>query len=98
MALEPLWTGSELLRKLLDDFLTSKLNVETFCRDVENAYNEAIEDAALTPSEQPIFEELFDEVVWFSPYPEERREIPNYESEEQIKAAALMAARKLSEI
>jgi hypothetical protein len=98
MSLEPLWTGSQLLRKLLDDFLGGKLKVETFCRDVGSAYNVAIDEAALTPTEQPIFQELFDEVVWFSPFPEERAGIPNYKSAEQIKDAAGVAAAKLSDI
>jgi hypothetical protein len=95
MSLEPLWTGSQLLRRLLDDFLSGKLQVETFCRDVRDAYNDAIDKGALERSEQPIFQTLFDEVVWFSPFPEERKEIPNYKSEEQIKAAAVAAAREL---
>jgi hypothetical protein len=68
MALEPLWTGSELLRKLLDDFLSGKLKTETFCRDVED--NDATDHAALTPAEQPIFEKLFD--TWFGIRPSQR--------------------------
>ena len=96
MPLEPLWTGSQSLRKLLDDFLAGKLRTETFCRDVEIAYNDAIDDSALTPAEQPIFEKLFDEVVWFSPFPDERAAIPNYRSEEQIWQAAVEASAKLS--
>jgi hypothetical protein len=98
MALEPLWTGSELLRKLLDDFLTGKLKAETFCRDVVNAYNDAIDDSALTSAEQPIFEELFDEAAWYSPFPREEWEYPHYRTEEEIKTAALKAAAKLRDL
>jgi hypothetical protein len=96
MALKPLWTGSELLRKLLDDFLTGKLKTETFCCDVEVAYNDAVDEAALTPSEQPIFEKLFDVVVWYSPFPEERAELPlHLKNEEQIREAALATQAEL---
>jgi len=95
MPLEPLWTGSELLRKLLDDFLHGQLETKTFCGDVIVAYNEAIDDAALTPVEQSIFGALFNEVAWYSPFAEERRETPNYKSEEQIRAAAVRTADKL---
>ena len=95
MPLEPLWTGSELLRKLLDDFLRGKLETGTFCSDVIVAYNDAIDGSALTPAEQSIFGWLFDEVKWYSPLPEERREIPNYKSEEQILAAAVRTANEL---
>jgi hypothetical protein len=98
MAREQLWTGSQLLRKLLDDFLGGRLKAETFCRDVEVAYNEAIDEAALEPAEQPIFEELFNEVVWFSPIPAERWEYPGYKSEDEIRTAALKTADKLSGI
>ena len=96
MPLEPLWTGSQQLRKLLDDYLGGKLKTETFCRDVEVAYNDAIDTSALTVAEQPIFERLFDVVVWFSPFPEERAKIPNYRNEEQIQQAALATAKELT--
>jgi hypothetical protein len=96
MSLEPLWSGSELLRKLLDDFLEGKLKIDTFCRDVEAAYNDAIDEGALTPSEQPIFEKLFDEVAWFSPFPEERAEVPHLRNDEQILRAARAAKAELS--
>jgi hypothetical protein len=95
MPLEPLWTGSQLLRKLLDDFLKGKLKAETFCRDVEVAYNAAIDDSALMAAEQPVFEKLFAEVVWFSPFPPETWEYPNYRTEEQILQAALAAEAEL---
>jgi hypothetical protein len=98
MPLTPLWTASQLLGKLLDDFLAGKLKVETFCRDVELAYNDAIDDSALTSAEQPIFEELFDQVVWFSPYPRETWEYPGYKTETEIKDAARRTAEKLSRI
>lgn len=96
MPLEPLWTGSQLLHKLLDDFLHGKLKTETFCRDVEVAYNDAIDDVALKPVEQPIFEELFDVVVWFNPVEKERRDYPGFKSEDDVRAAALKTAEKLN--
>lgn len=98
MALEPLWTGSQLLRKLLDDFLDGKLKTETFCRDIEIAYNEAIDGRTLTALEQPIFEKLFDEAAWFSPFSADRTEVPQLRDEEQIKQAAVTAHAKLTAI
>lgn len=95
MPLEPLWTGSQLLRKLLDDFLSGKLNCDTFCRDVVVAYNDAIDDKALTVAEQSIFERLFREVAYYSPFPEERARIPNYRNEAQVTDAALAAHAEL---
>ncbi len=98
MSLEPLWTGSQLLRKLLGDYLSGNLKTETFCRDVEVAYNDAIDASALSSAEQPIFEKLFDEVVWFSPFADERAQIPSYRNEDQIRQAAISAEAELSEI
>jgi len=99
MSLEPLWTGSQLLRKLLDEFLGGKLTSETFCRDVEVAYNNAIDEAALMPMEQPIFEKLFDVVVWYSPFPDDRAELPNHlKSYEQVRDAALTTDAELRQI
>jgi hypothetical protein len=98
VALEPLWTGSELLRKLVHDFLGGKLKTDTFCRDVEVAYNDAVAGAALTAEEQLIFEKLFDQVVWFSPFPEERAQVPNYRDEAQVRQAALVAQAKLERL
>ena len=95
MPLEPLWTGSQLLRKLLEDFLDGKLSTKTFCRDIIDAYNDAIDDNALTAPEQAVFKALFNEVAWYSPYPEERAEIPNYKSEEQIVVAARKTTHEL---
>jgi hypothetical protein len=96
MPIEPLWTGSQLLRKLLDDFLGGKLATETFCRDVEVAYNEAIDVRTLTEVEQPIFKKLFDVVVWYSPFPDEQEQIPGYRNEEQVQHAALAAKAELA--
>jgi hypothetical protein len=98
MPLEPLWTGSELLRRLLYDFLSEKLKAETFCRDVVNAYNEAIDDSALSPAEQPIFEELFHEVARFSPFQRETWEYPGYKDEDEIRVAAERTADRLKRI
>jgi hypothetical protein len=41
---------------------------------------------------------LFNEVVYFSPFPEERAAIPHYRSEEQIREAAIAAKAELATI
>jgi len=98
MALEPIWTGSQLLRKLLADFLDRRLSAGDFSRDIEVAYNEAVDGAALTSAEHPIFERLFDEVVWFDPRPTEAWEYPHYRTEAQIRIAGAKAAEELSRL
>jgi hypothetical protein len=81
----------------LSDFLNGALDVQLFCTDVEAAYNEAVDHNALTPVEQEAFEELFDEVVWYSPGTPETWEYPHYRKAEQIKAAATKAAARLQQ-
>lgn len=51
----------------------------------------------LTPNEEAAFERLFNEVVYFSPFPEERAAIPNYRSDEEIRQAAEAADAALSQ-
>lgn len=88
MALQPLWTGSELLNKLLSEYLGGSIGTALFCENFESAFNFDVDRQALTPTEAAVFGQLFDQVVYYSPFPEERAKIPNYRSEEQILQAA----------
>lgn len=96
MALQPLWTGSQLLHKLLADYLDRRIDTETFCRDFISSYNFKIELKDLTTVEQKVFSRLFDAAGYYSPFPRERAAIPNYRSEEQIYEAAREANAALS--
>src|SRR6476661_2100581 len=88
MTLQPLWKGSELLHRLLADYVGGRIDTPLFCSNFEQAFNLYVNRRELTPSENAAFERLFNEVVYFSPFPEERAKIPNYRSEEQIRQAA----------
>jgi hypothetical protein len=96
MPLEPLWKGSELLHKLLADYLAEKIDAPLFCRNFEHAWNFDVELGTLSPAEYAIFGRLFDEVAWFSPFPEERAEVPHLRNEQQVLQAALAAQAELS--
>jgi len=95
MALQPLWKGSDLLRKLLADYLGGRIDTPLFCSNFEQAFNFDVDRRELTPSENAAFQRLFDEVVYFSLFPEERASIPNYRSDEQIRQAARAAEAQL---
>jgi|tagenome__1003787_1003787.scaffolds.fasta_scaffold20796692_2 hypothetical protein len=95
MTLEPLWKGSELLHKLLSDYLAGRIDTKLFCDNFETAFNFNVDRRELTPVEETVFGRLFGEVVYFSPFPEERAQIPNYRSEDQIRQAAQAAERQL---
>jgi hypothetical protein len=96
MPLEPLCKGSELLHKILFDYLAEKIDAPLFCRNFEHAWNFDVELGTLTPAEYKTFSRLFDEVALFSPFPEERAEVPHLRDEQQILQAALAAKADLS--
>ena len=95
MMLGPLPPGSEGLRALLRDFLSRRLETAEFCRAIEVGYNDAVDDKAMGPAEQPIWKRLFDVAAWFSPLPEERSEVPHLRDEQQVWHAALTAKAEL---
>lgn len=96
MTLHPLRKGSELLHKLLDDYLGGRIDTPLFCSGFEQAFNFDVNRRDLTAQENSAFGRLFDEVVYFSPFSEERADIPHYRSEEQIRKAACAAEAELS--
>ena len=96
MTPKPLWEGSELLRKLLADYLCGRIGTPLFCSNFEQAFNFDVDRRELTARESAAFERLFNEVVYFSPFPDERETIPNYRNEEQIRQAARAAEAELA--
>ena len=83
------------LRALLERYISGGIDTTDFCSAFERGYNFDVDKMALTPSEAQAFAELFDEVVFYSPYPDERAKIPNYRSELEIEEAAKRAAAKV---
>jgi hypothetical protein len=83
------------LKQLLGDYIAGDLETELFCSRFEHIYNMELDRDSLTPNEAAAFGPLFEEVVWYSPFPEERSSIPNYRSAEDIRKAAEIAARGL---
>lgn len=96
MTLRPLWKGGELLHKLLADFLGGRIDTQLFCSNFEQAYNFDVERHELTGRESATFQRLFDEIVYFSSFSEERATVPIYRSEEQIRRAAMVAEAELA--
>lgn len=73
---------------LIRDFLDGHLEVTSFCDQFEKMYNLDLDKGVLSPVEAEAFRVLFDKIVWYSPYPEERAQIPNYVDEGEIRRAA----------
>lgn len=85
-------TPREFLRELLASFLSDKVGVQSFCEQFERVYNLELDKATLQGAESVAFGELFERVVWYSPFPNERENISNYLGDAEIKAAAQEAA------
>jgi hypothetical protein len=80
------------LRKLVELLLGESISVKHFCDAFETIYNLELDRSTLTPTEALAFAEIFDRVVWYSPFPEERATIPSYLGEDQIKQTVTKAA------
>jgi hypothetical protein len=83
------------LHRLVAEFRAGVLDTESFCARFENTYNLELDKATLPPGEGEAFAALFEQVIWYSPLPDERRRIPNYRSEEEIARAVEQAAQRL---
>jgi hypothetical protein len=88
-------SGRDLLYLLVRKFLAEEIDVSIFCADFEKCYNFHTEKAALTAVESLAFKDVFEKVVWYSPFPEERKMVPNYLGEAEIKHIVLEAAARL---
>lgn len=83
------------LRRLLAEFQNGTLDTETFCIQFEHTYNMELDKKTLLPSEAQAFGDLFEQVIWYSPYPEERAKVQNYRGEAEIREAAERAAQRI---
>ena len=80
------------LEELVTLFLQGTLATEEFCQKFEHAYNFEVTDSdARLP-----YAKLFDVVVWYTPLEDERARVPNYTSEEEVRLAAVQAARGIA--
>jgi hypothetical protein len=91
-------SGRDHLHFLIGLFLADQIDIPVFCRQFETSYNFHTDKAALTAIESSAFRDLFGKVVWYSPFPEERKEIPSYLGETEIANTIRQAASSLGSI
>lgn len=77
------------LHGLIAGAVSRELPLNEFCEKFEKIYNLELDKGTVSPPELARLEALFNKVVWFSPFPEERKEIPNYLGEDDIRQALL---------
>ncbi len=80
---------------MLEKDLGDEITYWEFCAAVESFYNFRLKQTDFSPEELAVIEALFSEVVWYSPYPEERKEVPHYKGEDEIEAAVSKARQAL---
>ncbi len=81
--------ASDSLRAILRSFLEGELSEREFCEQYERCYNLEADRSTVGPTESGLFEELFNEVVYYSPFAEDRRNYPGYRDERAIRKIAL---------
>ncbi len=87
--LPPMARGAvERLYALLDDLVTGRTTVDRFCSAYETTYNWDVEEVDLTRAEAESFGRLFDAVVLYSPFQDDRRSYSGYRSDHDILVAA----------
>ncbi|MGP1352058.1 MAG: hypothetical protein ACTS1Z_01935 [Parasphingopyxis sp.] len=86
---------SKILKKLISSFLNGQINTSKFCSNFETLYNENDIDDAITPQENELFDNIFNTVTWYSPFPEEREKIANYIGEHEVFNAVKNLAKAL---
>jgi hypothetical protein len=84
-------TGKDKLYWLIRLFVSDHHDIRTFCREFEQTYNIEVDGADLSARERTVFGELFNKVVLYSPFPEEIKIYPAYQSAEQIRDAVRTA-------
>ena len=89
-------TKRQQLYYLLEAFMRSEYDVETFCNAFEEVFYPDVPFDELTAGELLLFESLAEVVVRFSPFSEDLKTYPRvYRSEEEVKEAVNNAATKL---
>ena len=87
--------GRDHLYLLVRKFLADEIGVSIFCRQFENSYNFHTEKTAMTALEASVFQDVFNKVVWYSPFPDERKIVSSYQGETEIRNAVQKAAARL---
>jgi hypothetical protein len=87
--------GYSRLRTLISQAIEAKITIPEFCAQFEVLFNLELEKSELPNSEIAALSDLFEVVIWYSPFADEREQIPNYVDEKSVLAAAAKAAAKL---
>ncbi|MGH8437405.1 MAG: hypothetical protein ACRERX_23760 [Pseudomonas sp.] len=85
------------LSSVIRAFLEGELNEKDFSERFERLYNLEVDRTTLSPEVANLFEDLFNEVVLYSPFEEDRKKYAGYRDERAIRKAALRAWTRLKQ-
>lgn len=84
------------LVQLMFQVLWGGLSVEQFCGKYEHLHIHYLNNDTLADTEAQILREVFDVVIYYSPFEAERDRIPNYLGDAEVIDAVRRAIRKLN--
>ncbi len=79
------------LKNLIRLVLKKEVDICYFCEKFEQLYNLKLNKKNLSEKEKLVLEVLFNKVVYYSPFADEREFIPNYLNEDEIFESAKKA-------
>lgn len=85
----------ERLINLLKLELGKELGYDDLRSMFETIFNFELDRASVSEQEFKVFQSLFNKVVWYSPFSDERAAIPNYIGEAEMDTAVAEARRAL---
>ncbi|OGN42704.1 MAG: hypothetical protein A2623_11695 [Caulobacterales bacterium RIFCSPHIGHO2_01_FULL_70_19] len=80
---------------LIEAVQQGSMSVGDFSSSVEHEWNFGDERATLAEPEKAAIKRMFDVVVYYSPYPDERARIPSYRDENDVLQAAQQCRQSL---
>ena len=80
---------------LIEAVQQGSMSVGDFSSSVEHEWNFGDERATLAEPETAAIKRMFDVVVYYSPYPDERARIPSYRDENDVLQAAQQCRQSL---
>lgn len=85
----------EKLVNLMRQVRRKELRIDEFCREYESTWNFELQPGEAGDREAELLKAVFDVVVLFSPYEEERERYPGYKSEAAVLGAVDQALQEL---
>jgi hypothetical protein len=83
------------LLKLLKLRLGKDIGYDEFRIEFESAFNFGLDRTTVSEQEFKVFQRVFDTVIWYSPFPDERAMITNYIGEAEMESIVAEARRVL---